>query len=222
MAKIDLYKAKEMSKQGKSPVELAAHFKCSLTAIYRGIKKFPRLSVPASIEALTEKQLAFIKFKNQGLSGTEAALRAYDTADRKSAREISSQLLAKPEIKAAMSDWLEYCGCGRHRRAERLTEFVENPDPVIALPALREAMKAGNDYPNQKIEVEKSEIQYVVSFTPIGTPEDQSRIISISPNKDALLLPESFHDREDREQRHRELRKTLSSLPRDKGDNEGD
>ena len=30
---------------------------------------------------------------------------------------------------------------------------MENPDPVIALPALREAMKVGDDYPARKLDL---------------------------------------------------------------------
>jgi len=179
MAKIDLWELKELREQGNSPKELAAHFKCSEKAVYVAIKKLSRLTVPKSIEVLTEKQRKFIELKAAGFSGTEAALKSYDCQDRKSAREIASQNMARPEIQAAMSDWLEWCGCGRGRRAERLAEFVENPDPNVALPALREAMKAGADFPNSKVQVETEEIQYVISFT--HNPED-SEPIAIGPS----------------------------------------
>jgi hypothetical protein len=165
MSKIDLYVAKRMREQGKSPEEISQHFGCSLAAVYKAIKKFPRLCLPLSVEALTVKQRKFVELKSSGLSGTEAALRAFDCGSRKSAKEIACQYAKKPEIQAAMSDWLEWHGCGRDRRAERLAEFVENPDPNVALPALREAMKAGADFPNPKVQVETEEVQYVISFT---------------------------------------------------------
>jgi hypothetical protein len=46
---------------------------------------------------------------------------------------------------SVMSDWLEWHDCGRERRSERLAEFVNSPDPAVALPALREAMRCGQD-----------------------------------------------------------------------------
>jgi hypothetical protein len=108
---------------------------------------------------------------------------------------------AMPEFSAAFSDFLEWVGCGRARRAERLAEFVENVDPGIALPALREAMKAGNDFPPQQHQVQKQEVVYCISFQPrpegmeeedegpvrLPLPEDEERLKELT---DKLPLDE--------------------------------
>jgi hypothetical protein len=164
--KIDLPQLKRLKEQGKDPKEIAKIFKVSLAAVYRAIPKLARLTVPASFEELTPKQQMFIQLKNQGLSGTEAACRAFDVTSRKSGREISSVLLARPDIQDAMADHLEWVGMGRGRRAEILAGICENSDPQVALGGLREAMKASGDYPPQQHEVKKRSVQYVISYQP--------------------------------------------------------
>lgn len=193
MSKIDLQQLKRLKDEGRDVKEIAETFGVSLTAVYKAAKKTVRLAVPASIERLTQKQKKFVQLKSTGISGTEAALQAFDCQTRKSAKEIASQLMAKPEIKAAMSDWLEWHGCGRGRRAERLVEFVENPDPAVAMPALKIAMQAGNDFPSDA-ESSGAEIKVTLYFPERLTPE-QSReiygepVIDIPPSEDHHLLP---------------------------------
>jgi hypothetical protein len=166
MSKINLWELKKLEEEGKSPEEITRHIGVSLSAYYRARKKLVRLTVPPSVQALTPKQRKFLELKSSGLSQTESALQAYDCETRKSAREIGSQLMKAPEITAAMSDWLQYVGMGRPRRAERLAEICENPDAQIALGGLKEALKCGGDYPPQRVQVEEETVQYVVSFTP--------------------------------------------------------
>jgi hypothetical protein len=134
-------------------------------------------------------------------SQAEAAIRAFDCSNRDSAKVIGSQLMARPEVKAAFAAWLEYKGMGREKRAEKLVKFIEDPDPGVSLRALEIGMKAGQDFPDPRLVVdERPRIQYVVSFQPMAPDSvidiNDPSIISINPNPDAVYLPAPDDERE--------------------------
>jgi len=187
---VPLKKLKELLDEGKTQRQAAEELGFAEETISRSVKKLNKL---APLYELTEKEQMFVKEMATAPSQAEAAFKAFDCSSRESAKVIGSQLMARPEVKAAFAAWLEFKGMGREKRAEKLVKFIEDPDPSVSLRALEIGMKAGRDFPDPKLEIEeKPRIQYVVSFQPIVPgaeidPNDPS-IISITPAKGRNLL----------------------------------
>jgi hypothetical protein len=91
---------------------------------------------------LTLKQRRFVKAYVETGNGTEAAMRAYDTADRHTAHAIASENLKKKSIRRAMRALLDAEGLSNRKLAVILAHFLahyDSPDPrekAIALKAL--------------------------------------------------------------------------------------
>ena len=61
----------------------------------------------AATRPLTAKQRIFIKAKAKGMSGLDAAMLAYDVSNANVARNIASDNLTKPNVKAALEKAFE-------------------------------------------------------------------------------------------------------------------
>ncbi len=83
-----------------------------------------------SEKKMTPKQKAFIKEYITTLNATEAAMRVYDAKDRKSARNIGSENLAK--LGEPIARVLEQQGLTNDYIAKKIKEKMEAKKPVIA------------------------------------------------------------------------------------------
>lgn len=102
--------------------------------------------------ALSLKQKRFLRQYIETGNGTEAALMAYATTDRNTARAIASENLAKPAIRAVVAELLDAEGLSDRRLRTILSYYVAlfaSPDPrekVIGLRALNMALKLSGAY----------------------------------------------------------------------------
>ena len=88
------------------------------------IKKSDMIRAGKGGNKITPKQFKFAKGIAEGKSGTEAAMEAYDTDDRKTAGVIAAENLAKPSIQAALAPAFAAQGIDAERMAEILAEAM--------------------------------------------------------------------------------------------------
>jgi DNA-binding Lrp family transcriptional regulator len=136
--------------EGKTQKEIAAFFGCTPPPICRRLKKLLPKRIPENFEELTEKEKNFCVAMAEGKNQTEAALVAYDTESRGSARVIGSQLMAKPDIQQAIADLMDINGLTKDYRVKKLKKHVDDKDGNISLRALDMSFKLDNSYPPQR------------------------------------------------------------------------
>lgn len=206
--KLPLGKLKELLDTGISQRQAAKQLGFSEKSVCQAVKKLNRLT---KFLELPESEQTFIKALAGGASQGAAAAEAFECSSPGSARAVGCQHMQKPEVKAAFAEWMAYKGMGREQRAEKLIKHIEDEDPSVSLRALEIGMKAASDFPDPKLQVEKREFQYVVSFSPMGTPIEEKHTISIerSPDFDTLYFPETQADRDERDERHESLSRML-------------
>ncbi|OPY65606.1 MAG: Terminase small subunit [Syntrophorhabdaceae bacterium PtaU1.Bin034] len=136
--------------EGKSQKEIAGYFGCTPPPVCRRLKKLLPKRTPEAFEKLTDKEKQFCVAMTEGKNQTDAALEAYDTESRKSAKVIGSNLMTKPEIQLAISELMEINGLTRNYRIKKLKKHVDNKDANVSLRALDMSFKLDNSYPPQK------------------------------------------------------------------------
>lgn len=184
--KVPLKELKKLLDSGLNQKQAAEQLGFSERSVCLAVKKLNKLS---PMFELSEKEQTFVQAMAKAPSQTEAAMQAFDCGSRDSAKVIGSQLMARPDIRDAFAAWMEFKGCGRERRAEKLAQFIEDPDPSVSLRALEIGMKAGDDFPCQRHVIENRDtVVYVVSF---GAEQNggQAQIIDI-PQPKRLPAPE--------------------------------
>ena len=77
---------------------------------------------------LSPKQAKFVKLKSQGLNGTQAAIQAYDTDKPNVAKNIASENMAKPNVKAAIEKEMEKQGLTLEKIIQPVTRALDAPD----------------------------------------------------------------------------------------------
>ena len=101
---------------------------------------------------LTIKQRKFVAEAVSTGNATEAALAAYDTTDRNTARAIASENLAKPALQEAVAELLDAGGLSDRKLAEIHAHYLalyRHPDPsmkALGLKALDMAYKLRGAY----------------------------------------------------------------------------
>ncbi|OPY71010.1 MAG: Terminase small subunit [Syntrophorhabdaceae bacterium PtaU1.Bin034] len=136
--------------EGKSQKEIAAFFGCTPPPVCRRLKKLLPKRTPEAFEKLTDKEKQFCVAMAEGKNQTDAALEAYDTESRKSAKVIGSNLMARPEIQSTISELMDIHGLTRDYRIKKLKKHVDDTDANISLRALDICNKLDNSYPPQR------------------------------------------------------------------------
>jgi len=146
--KIDINKLEEMLKQGIPKMKIAEHFKVTPAAITKACKRL--IPVPESFANLTDKQKKFALSIAQGKTATQAALDAYECSSRKSAKVLGSNLMADPDMRAAIADILAEEGLTKRYRVQRLKQCVDHKDPIVCLKGLDMSFKLDGSYAPEK------------------------------------------------------------------------
>ena len=124
--KIDRDDLERMLQEGRSQTECAAFFVVSDAAVSRMLKRMKTSELPPSFENLTEKEKRFMLALAEGKNFTEAALEAYDCADRGVAKTLGSRMSKEPEIEVALADIMASEGIPKRRRIQRLRDLIES------------------------------------------------------------------------------------------------
>lgn len=135
----------ELLKQGKNQKEAASYFGVSEAAISKRVK---RILPPPDLDkyGLSEKQKAFVTEKARGASNTGAAMKAYNCKDRASAKTLANTLMKDPDVKASISELMDFHGMGRSYRVGKLKNHLDNRDPNISLKALDMSFKLDGSF----------------------------------------------------------------------------
>jgi hypothetical protein len=114
----------------------------------------------ASGAGLTVKQRRFVKHYVESGNGTEAAVLAYDVADRNTARSIGTENLRKPAIQDAVADLLDAGGLSDEKLLTIHVYYLglyasENPRlKLLGLKALDMAYKLKGAYAPERHRIE--------------------------------------------------------------------
>jgi hypothetical protein len=165
-SKIDKTELEKMLSENVPQKEIAQHFGCSVQAISKAAKRLAAAKPPESYQALTPGQKLFVEAKARGLSGTDAALVAFNCESRDSAAAMASRLSKQPLIQDSLRDWLEWAGLTKEFKACRLKQLADSKDERVSLDALRECCKLSSDYPNPRLTIEdKTRPIYVIGLS---------------------------------------------------------
>ena len=140
-----------MHDEGKTGVEIAAHFGVSPAAICKRLKRLLPVREPESFGKLTDKEKKFVIAKVEGQSNTAAAMAAFDVATRESAKTMGHKLMQDADINLALSDLMAQEGIPRRHRVQRLREAIDHPDPNVSLKGLDQSWKLDGAYTEKHI-----------------------------------------------------------------------
>jgi phage terminase small subunit len=101
--------------------------------------------------ALTTKQRLFVEYYLQSFNATQAAIKA--GYSERSARSIAAEVLAKPDIRAEITCYIEAEGMGTTERLIRLSEIARDKEQKTSdrIRAIELLGKLAGDYV-QKVE----------------------------------------------------------------------
>jgi hypothetical protein len=137
----------QMLEEGKSQKKIAEHFGVSSAAICKRVKKINAvLKVDKSLGGLTNKQKNFALAIAEGKSQTSAAMESHDCSSLDSAKNIGSQLMARPDIQIAVAELMQEEGLTRRYRVRKLKGHVDHVDPNVSLKALDQSWKLDGAY----------------------------------------------------------------------------
>ena len=142
----------KMLEEGYSQKDIAEHFGVSSAAICKRVKRLE--AYPKSINDLTPQQQRFVQSIAEGKSQTQSAIDAYEVSSIASAKALGSQLMKKPEISSAVSEWMNYHGLTKDYRVQKLKKHVDNRDPNVSLKALDQSWKLDNSYNEPQVAVQ--------------------------------------------------------------------
>ena len=104
----------QMLEKGKTQKEIAEYFNVSGAAICKRVKKINAvLKVEKSLEGLTNKQKNFALAIAEGKSQSQAAMESHDCSSLDSAKNLGSQLMARPDIQIAVAELMQEEGLTR-------------------------------------------------------------------------------------------------------------
>jgi hypothetical protein len=175
-----------MHDEGKTGVEIAAHFGVSSAAISKRLKRILPVRVPESFDRLTDKEKKFVLAKAEGQSNTAAAMMAFDATTRESAKTIGHRLAQDPDVNLALRDLMAQEGLTRRHRVQRLRDAIDHPDPNVSLKGLDQSWKLEGLYTEKCIQVhvpyadmvkEQSELEREIKQlkTELGIEGDDSK-----------------------------------------------
>ena len=147
----------QMLEEGKSQKEIAAYFSASPAAVCKRVKKINAvLKVDKSLEGLTYKQKNFALAIAEGKSQTQAAMESHDCSSLDSAKNLGSQLMARPDIQTAVSELMQEEGLTRRYSVRKLKGHVDHADPNVSLKALDQSWKLDGAYKEEQVHVHMS------------------------------------------------------------------
>ena len=153
MSKINSELLLKMVEEKASRKDMAATFKCSQAAVSKKLTKLraaPAEPVePLKIDALTRKEKAFVVAVASGESQTSAALKAFDTSSRESAKALGHTLMKNEGIQEALAEIREREIPLSHL-VKRLRTHVDSHDPATSLRAVDMGLKLHDAYPAAK------------------------------------------------------------------------
>ena len=133
-----------MAKKKIPQKNIAAHFACSEPAVTKRLKYLGK-KTPASLQNLTEKEKNFCLQYVAGKSATSAVMSTHDVSSRDSAKSYGSTLLKKPNIKAALSDIVNFYS-PKHARAEKLAQHIHEGSEPASLKGLELSFKLDKSF----------------------------------------------------------------------------
>lgn len=139
-----------MLKEGKNQKEIAEHFKVSPAAICKRLKRVCPPPETPHFNQLTDKEKVFVIEKTKGKSNIQAVMQSHDVTTRESAKSMSSQLIAKPEVQMALSELMDHCGIDKPYRIKRLKNIIDSSDLNIVHKGLDMSFKLDGSYAPEK------------------------------------------------------------------------
>ena len=164
MGKINQDEMSVMLKNGKSQAECSRHFAVSEAAICKAVKRLKAAVIPASMEALTDKQKAFVLNLAEGKNATESAMQAYDCASRDVAKVLGCRMAKEQDITTALADIMAQEGIPLRRRIQRVRDLIESADLSAASRGLDMSFKLDGAYAAEKIQVQVDHVQLKVDL----------------------------------------------------------
>jgi len=146
-----------MLSEGKTQKEIAKFFDVSPAAICKRVKKINAvLKVEKSLGGLTEKQKKFALAIAEGKSQTQAAMESHDCSSLNRAKNLGSQLMARPDIQTAVAELMQEEGLTRRYRVRKLKSHIDHPDPNVSLKGLDQSWKLDGAYREDQVHVHMS------------------------------------------------------------------
>ena len=136
----------KMLDEGKSLQEIADHFEVSKQAISKRKQRLLPPEEPASFKNLTQKQKKFVLEMADGKTQTQAAIASFEVNSLDSAKSLGSELMAKNDIKMAVSELMQEEGLTKRVRVKKLKEHINAKDPGTSLKALDQSWKLDGAY----------------------------------------------------------------------------
>jgi len=162
MGKINQDELQAMLKAGRSQADCSRHFKVSEAAVCKAKKKLQAAVIPASMEALTDKQKAFVLNLAEGKNATESAMQAYDCSSREVAKVLGCRMAKEPDIEVALADLMAQEGIPIRRRIQRVGHLIESTDLSAVSRGLDMSFKLDGAYAAEKIHIEVDHVQLQV------------------------------------------------------------
>jgi len=168
----------EMLKQGKPQKEIAEYFNVSPAAICKRVKRLQPIEEPESFKNLSQKEKKFALEIVEGKTQTQAAMNSFDVTTRDSAKNIGSQLMAKPDIQMAVSELMQEEGLTRRHRVKRLKDHVDHADPNVSLKALDQSWKLDGAYTEHHVHhiVSYADLQKTVEELEVEIAEEKAKL----------------------------------------------
>jgi len=147
-----------MHEEGRSLKEIGKYFGCSSVAVHKRLKRL--LSTVKVAEVLSEhglsgQQAEYALLRGQGLKPKQAALALCDVTTDDSARNRASQLENAGGVREAIVKLLDL-HLPREHRIKKLRSLVDSKFEDVSLRALDQSWKLGDEYPNQRVNLNVS------------------------------------------------------------------
>ncbi len=169
---------KMFEEEGKTKRAIAKHFDVSEQYIGKRLKQLEAFRLPESFERLSVKQKKYALAIAEGKNQTDAAMTAYNCADRTSAKALGCKESKDPDVAIAISDLLHQEGIGRRKRIQRLRDMIECQDLSIVGKGLDMANKLVGEYAPQQVEIiSDSEIRLLLDNLPQPPIDIEAKVI---------------------------------------------
>ena len=97
-----------------------------------------------------------IRLGSEGKSQTQAAMESHDCSTLDSAKNLGSQLMARPDIQMAVAELMQEEGLTRRYRVQKLRTHIDHPDPNVSLKGLDQSWKLDGAYKEEQVHVHLS------------------------------------------------------------------
>ena len=164
MGRINIDELQVMLKSGRSQADCARHYQVSEAAISKAVKRLKAAEIPASMEALTDKQRVFVLNLAEGKNATESALAAYECASRDVAKTLGCRMQKDPDVTLALTDLMAQEAIPRRRRIQRLRDLIESKDLSAVSRGLDMSWKLEGAYAPERVNIEVDHRTLVVDL----------------------------------------------------------